>query len=84
MMYIEEEPRMSYAPESNALVFQRVQYLDSGEYHCVINSQRKRAGIVRFYVQGAYFFCSIAYSTCPREVVLRCCLLVWSKLGRPT
>lgn len=54
MMYMEDEPRMSYVPESSSLVFQHVQYGDSAEYHCVINGQRKRSGIVRFFVQGAY------------------------------
>lgn len=47
---------MHYIPESSSLQLKNVQYRDTAEYHCVINGQHKRSGIMKLIVQGMYLF----------------------------
>lgn len=48
----EAEAHVAFLPETGALYFRSVSFADSGEYLCIVNSERRRDGLVRFYVQG--------------------------------
>ena len=45
---------VAFLPETGALFFKSCNYADSGEYRCVVNSERSKldSGVVRLFVQG--------------------------------
>ncbi|RWS15895.1 neural cell adhesion molecule L1.1-like protein, partial [Dinothrombium tinctorium] len=61
----EAEPHIAFLPETGALLFNPAQHADTGEYFCVVNSQRRSDGIAHLYVQGTHISsANVLYAAC--------------------